>query len=56
MEAGGINIAFVQESKFMDDTYARKYYGAYTILTAATDYVNRGGGVIILQGGGGVQA
>ena len=51
MDLAGIDIAFVQESKFMDDTHATKYYEAYTILTAATDHLNRGGGLIILQDG-----
>ena len=48
LERAGIDIAFVQESKFSDEAYTTKYYGAYTILTAATDRVSCGGGLIIL--------
>ena len=40
---GGIDIAFVQESKFMDKDHATKRYGPYDILTAATQRTNCGG-------------
>ena len=51
LERGGIDIAFVQESKFNDDAYATRYYGAYTILTAATDRVNCGGVSLFYRAG-----
>ena len=47
---GGIDIAFVQESKFMDKDHATKRYGPYDILTAATQRTNCGGGVSLPPG------
>ena len=41
----------MQESKFNDDAYATRYYGAYTILTAATDRVNCGGVSLFYRAG-----
>ena len=51
LEEAGVDIAFVQESKFMDDAYATKYVGPYTILTSATDRFNCGGVSLFYKAG-----